>query len=263
MNANPMPAAPLPIPVSFHDWDDSSRARRCAASLGHNHVQVWMAKRPADEADLADLARLLSADEIARARRLTVTEARRRFVFGRALLRQLLGACLEVAPATMAIGYGPHGKPRLGRDCAGAELRFNLSHSRSRVALALAHGRDVGIDIEWIDARRDWVPLAARIFSPRELAEWHALAPSQQPAAFFQGWTRKEAYLKATGAGLTDALPAIEVTLAPGHLPALLSVPAGPEAARQWALHSIAIAPEFAGAVVFDPSFAPLPAGPS
>ena len=248
--------AGIPMQVSFREWEDSACSRRAAASLGTDEVQVWMATAPPDEAGLAALTHTLSPDERERAGRFSVSEPRRQFVFGRALLRQLLGACLKVEPITLAFGYQPRGKPFLSQSALDGDLRFNLSHSGRMVAVALARGREVGVDIESIQRLEDWLLLAGRIFSPLELCELRSLPKPQQREAFFNGWTRKEAYLKATGEGLTDALPAIEVTLAPGREPELLGLPTGPEAARQWAIRVIPLPPDFAGAVVFEMSSA-------
>jgi 4'-phosphopantetheinyl transferase len=151
----------------------------------------------------------------------------------------------------LAFGYHPRGKPFLAQSALNSDLRFNLSHSGLIVAIALAHGREVGVDLEQIDRLADWSLLAERIFSSRELCELRALPASKQREAFFNGWTRKEAYLKATSEGLTDDLPAIEVTLVPGQKPRLLRLPAGPEAVRQWRLEKIPLSSEFAGAVAF------------
>jgi 4'-phosphopantetheinyl transferase len=235
-------------PISFREWDNSALARRSAASLGGDEVQVWLATMPADEAALTALARTLNPDERQRAERFSVSEPRRQFIFGRGVLRQLLGACLNVEPAALAICCQPHGKPFL--DAAG-DLRFNLSHSGRMVAIALARGREVGVDIESIQRLDDWPLLAGRIFSPRELGELKSIPEPQRRVAFFNGWTRKEAYLKATGEGLTDNLPAVEVTLATGE-PKLLGLPAGPDATRRWAIRSMPLPPDFAGAVVFE-----------
>ena len=238
--------------ISFHEWEDSPLTHRAAASIGSDEVQVWIATAPSDEAGLTALACQLSPDERARAERFRVSEPRRQFVFGRALLRQLLGACLNVEPVTLAFGYHPRGKPFLAQSALNSDLRFNLSHSGLIVAIALAHGREVGVDLESIHRLDDWSLLAERIFSSRELCELRALPASKQREAFFNGWTRKEAYLKATSEGLTDDLPAIEVTLVPGQKPRLLRLPAGLEAARQWAIQDIPLPPDFAGAVVFE-----------
>lgn len=244
------PAEP-PLPIAFRDWEDITLARRTAAALERDEVQVWMATTPADAANQPTLVGLLSPDERVRADRFRVSEARHQFVFGRAFLRQLVGACLQIAPGTLAFGCGPRGKPRLVQPSWAGNLRFNLTHSRSLVAITVARGREVGVDIERIDNFTDWAPLAALAFSPRELGELRALAQSQQRAAFYHGWTRKEAYLKAVGDGLSDALPTIEVTLAPNQEPQLLGLPGGPDEARQWTIRRIPLSPGFAGAVVF------------
>jgi len=237
--------------ISFHDWTDPAAAQRTAAAPGREEVQVWNATIPVDGVDLTYFSRLLSVDERARARRFEATAARRQFVLGRALLRQLLGICLHVEPARLVFSYQSGGKPCLARSSVSADLRFNLSHSRSRVAIALARGRDVGVDIEWMDPATDCPLLAGRIFSPRDLCAWQALTEPQQPAAFFHAWTRKEAYLKAIGEGLTDALPAIEVTFAPGIEPELRGLPGASETAHQWAIRIMPLPPDYAGAVVF------------
>lgn len=209
---------------------------------------------PPDEADLTAFTRTLSPAERVRAERFRVPEPRRQFVFGRAVLRQLLGACLNVEPAAMAFGSEPRGKPFLEQSALDGDLRFNLSHSGSLVAVGLARGREVGVDVEWIHHLPDWSHLTTRIFSAPELDELHALPELQQREAFFNGWTRKEAYLKATGEGLTDALPAIEVTLAPGQEPKLLRLAGDAEAARQWTMRAIPLPGGFAGAVAFKTS---------
>lgn len=237
--------------LSFHNWEDSARSLRTAASLGKGELQVWIAATPSDEADVMAFASLLSPDERARAERFIVSEPRHQFIFGRALLRQLLGACLSLDPTALVFGYQSRGKPFLVPPAHG-DLRFNLSHSGRIVVIALARGREVGVDIESIQRLDDWLLLAGRIFSTRELCELRSLPEPQQREAFFNGWTRKEAYLKATGEGLTDALPAIEVTLGAGKESELLGLPTGLEAVNQWAIRALPLPPDFAGAVVFE-----------
>jgi len=234
--------------VEFREWDNSVSSRRTAASLGRDEVQVWSAILCHDEVESIELTRDLSPDEHKRAERFLVEESRRQFIFSRAVLRQLLGACLNTTPSALSFCYHPHGKPFVHQ----SGLCFNLSHSGQLMVIALARGCDVGVDVEWLHGRTDWSLLAERIFSSRELRELRALPASNQREAFFNGWTRKEAYLKATGEGLTDDLRAIEVTLSPGQEPRLLGLPAGPEAVRQWRLEEIPLSSEFAGAVAFE-----------
>ncbi len=237
--------------IRFDEWDDSPRTRRTAAGLGRDEVRVWLAAIPPGEDALAGWLPLLSPEERRRAERFSVSEPRRQFVFGRVCLRQMLGACLGLNPAALALNLQPHGKPCLARPGGGGpDVRFNLSHSGRRLAMVLARGRDVGVDVERIHPLKDEALLAGRIFSPREQAEWRSLPEAQQRTAFFNGWTRKEAWLKATGEGLIDDLAAIEVTLAPGKEAAWLALPGGPQVRREWAVRALPLPPDYAGAVV-------------
>jgi 4'-phosphopantetheinyl transferase len=240
------------MPVRLCNWDNSAPSHRAVASLDPDEVQVWSATLPRDELELIELSHILSPDEQERARRFQVVEARHQFVFGRAVLRQIIGACLNTAPSTVVFGHGPQGKPCLSASTSVGDLRFNLSHSGRLVVIALARAREVGVDLEQLERTTDWSLLAERIFSARELGELRALPATEQRRAFFRGWTRKEAYLKATGEGLTDDLPAIEVTLVPGHAPRLLGLPAGSAAASKWVIQDIPLPPDFVGAVAFE-----------
>ena len=237
--ASPVGAEHLPPSKKSHNMapSGSDPALRATASLDRDEVQVWTASLPPpDGAALADLAWMLSADEHERAERFRANEPRRQFVFGRAFLRQLLGACLNVGPATLVFGSHARGKPFLLQPSVGGDLRFNLSHSGSMVAIAIARGREVGVDIEFFHRINDWPLLVRRIFSHSEQSELSSLAEPQQQEAFFNGWTRKEAFLKAVGEGLTDDLPSIEVSLAPGKEPQLLRLPNHFE--RKWAIQN-------------------------
>ena len=240
--------------ITFFEWDGTSPTQHLAAALGSDEVQVWTARMPKDDTASAKLAAVISPDERERAERFLVSEPRREFIFARAALRHLLGACLQIAPASLVFGQQSQGKPFLLQPNAGHDVAFNLSHSGGMLAIALGRGREIGVDIEFIHGLADFRELAPHFFSPRELAELHALPKTQQRAAFFNGWTRKEAWLKATGEGLTDSLPRIQVTLTPGMKPDLLGVPGSCEAARWWSMAEIPLPPDFAGAVVFSGS---------
>ena len=169
---------------------------------------MWRAALDPPVHEVAALTALLSADEHARAARLRARERRRRFVVARGVVRTVLARYLGTDPASLRFEYGPRGKPRL----AATSLRFNLSHSHDLAVLAVTHGRELGIDVERIRDTVAVTPLATRFFSPAECAALEALPVDERRPGFFRLWTRKEAYLKATGEGVSRELRAIDVT---------------------------------------------------
>jgi 4'-phosphopantetheinyl transferase len=117
------------------------------------------------------------------------------------VLRSVLGHYLEECPGGIELRRGPHGKPALADNRAA--LRFNLSHSGGTVLIAIAFGREVGVDVEWIRPRRDVLALARRALEPAEAAAVEATAPAARLEAFYDAWTRREAIGKCFGTGLT------------------------------------------------------------
>jgi 4'-phosphopantetheinyl transferase len=148
---------------------------------------------------------LLSADERERSQRYRQPRDRHRFLTVRSTLRRLLGRYLDIAPENLEFAYSDRGKPNL-RD---TNLTFNVSHSHDVALIAITRDRTLGVDVEY-HRLRDVESLARRFFSPRELATLQALPKSDRPTRFFQLWTAKEAYLKATGEGLSG-LSEIEI----------------------------------------------------
>ena len=212
----------------------------------HGGVHVWTAHLDkVSPAELISLAACLDPQETARACRFHFERDQRHFTAARGWLRRLLSRYLGVDAAGVAFGYGERGKPFIRSP--ETTLRFNLSHSHGRAMFVFAHGREVGIDLE-AGARlgEEWSGLARRVFSSREQAELAALPTARQRDAFLNGWTRKEAYLKATGLGIVDGLQSIEVTLDPTLVPRLLSGPAG----LGWTLHDLRCDADFAAALV-------------
>lgn len=175
-------------------------------------VGVWTARLDREPSELRRLAGSLSNDEHARAERFVFEVHRRRFVAARGLLRALLGRELGVAPAALVFDYAAWGKPRLDPR-HGGELHFNVSHSHDLGVLALARGRELGVDVEAVRVEIDHAAIAARFFSPAEQSALQALPAPERAAGFFTIWTRKEAYLKLVGAGLRLALDSFDVSL--------------------------------------------------
>lgn len=218
-------------------------------TLQSDEVHVWRAVLDVPESQVRSLWYTLTAEERQRAERYIFEQDRTRFVVARGLLRVLLGGYLRQDPPHLCFTYGPHGKPALATDTGRAALRFNVSHSHGLALYAITHGREVGVDVERIRPEIAQEKIAERFFSPREVTVLRALPPLLQVPAFFACWTRKEAYIKAKGDGLTLPLDQFEVSLAPGEPAALLRTAWDPQEAACWALQDLAPAPGYRAAV--------------
>ncbi len=176
---------------------------------------MWHARLAREETILGQLESTLSPEEKARADRFHFVNDRNRFVVARGLLRELLGGYLQQAPAGLEFSYGQHGKPSLAGGNASSGLRFNLSHSSGLVVYAIARERNLGIDVEHVRPESAGEDIAQRYFSAREVNDLRTLPPEARVEGFFHCWTRKEAYLKATGMGLQIPLDSFSVSLLP------------------------------------------------
>ncbi len=194
-------------------------------------------------------AALLSDVERHRARRFAFDRDARRFIVARARLRELLAARLGVAAESIELEYGAHGKPALSRRFAGSDLHFNVSHCDDVAAYAFAYGHAIGIDLEAVRVITDADDIAARYFSPRENATYRTLDPRDRPLGFFNCWTRKEAFVKALGDGLSIPLDRFDVTLAPGEPAKVLRVENTPGDSSGWRLDSLCPAAGYVGAI--------------
>lgn len=201
------------------------------------------------EVDAGPLTGLLSADERSRAGRFAFERDRRRYVAARGRLRQLLGERLGVAPESLQFVYNPHGKPALARRPGQRDLRFNVAHCGEVAAYAFAGGREVGVDVEAVRELPDADDIAMRFFSRRERAAYMRLPAQERPQGFFNCWTRKEAFIKALGEGLSHPLEAFDVSLAPGKPARLLRVGRVRASRCGWTLSSFVPGPGLVGAV--------------
>jgi 4'-phosphopantetheinyl transferase len=165
------------------------------------------------DAERAELARLLSAQELARAARFHLEEHSHRFVVAHGRLRQQLAALLGMEPAAIELNSGAHGKPHLSGEPATTGLEFNLSHSGGLGLIGWAWKRAIGVDIEFWRSTSDEAALVRRYFSASEIAAYERCAAAERTRAFFNCWTRKEAYVKAVGRGLGLALDSFDVSL--------------------------------------------------
>lgn len=201
---------------------------------------------------LSTLSAALDADEKARAARFRFDIHRTRFTAGRAVLRHLLARYLEIRADEVAFRYSAHGKPSLDGSAAGSGLRFNFSNAAGMGLAAFALRRDLGVDLEELKRVADFAAIAQRFFSPAENEVLFALPPESRDAAFFTCWTRKEAYIKAVGEGLSIPLDSFDVALAPGAPARLLATRGEPGGEIRWSLHELHPGAGFVGALAVE-----------
>jgi 4'-phosphopantetheinyl transferase len=219
--------------------------------LGPDDVHVWSIPLDLPRDGPSSLARVLSPEERERAGRFIAALDRARFIAGHARLRGILGRYLDIVPSVIRFETSSFGKPRLLTDRPGGELPFNFSHSDGLALCAVSRGREVGVDVERIEPSSSLAEIAGRYFSPREAAALAALPPEEQRDAFYACWSRKEAYVKARGRGLSIPLDSFDVSLAPGDQDALLA-DRGEQGGLAWRIFDLSPAAGFAGAVAVE-----------
>ena len=200
--------------------------------LSAREVHVLAAALDRTSAAVEQWTALLSDDEIARARRFHFQRDRDRYVVGRAELRRHLAGYVGEDATDLRFSYSDHGKPFLA--WPESDVAFNISHSEALAVFAYCRSAEIGIDVERMDDRplRDGV--AEQFFSPSEVRILHGLPPSARPEAFLRCWTRKEAYLKARGDGLTLRLDSFDVSFAPDEAPRLTRSEEGAAETAAW-----------------------------
>ena len=220
-----------------------------AHPLRSGEIQIWRARLDADPATLGSYRETLSAEEKARADRFRFPADRDRFTAGRGILRAILARYLGIPAGDLEFCMNAHGKPSLAPGSGTADVRFNLSHSHGLALFAFTLDHEVGVDVELVRTTLKYESLAERFFSPQEVAGLRARPGSAQKEAFFHCWTRKEAYIKALGAGLSIKLASFTVSLASDPVACLPIISGdGPEAGRWW-LRSLAPGDGYVGAV--------------
>lgn len=221
--------------------------RHCPASP--ETVELLLTRLDITPAAVASATAVLSLEEQERGARFAFVRDRSRYTVAHAWLRRLLGTRLGVRPEAVELVYGTYGKPALAPRFAASALHFNLSCSQNLAACVFTSGREIGVDIERILPLAAVAPIGDRFFSQREQASYHALSELDKALGFFNCWTRKEAFIKALGVGLSLPLDTFDVTLAPGEPARILRVGTSSGEHCGWKLHSFVPYPGFVGAV--------------
>ena len=217
--------------------------------LAGDEVHIWRAHLNKALSNLEYLASILEPNEREKAGRFCFEEHRRFYIIAHGVLRCLLSRYVDIAPDRLRLCYGEYGKPALVPECGGEWLRFSLSHSHGLALYAIARNREVGVDVERIQEGFAGEQIAERFFSRDETRALRLLPGHLQDEAFFNCWTRKEAYIKARGEGLSMPLYSFNVSLVPGEPAKLLATSADPQEASRWTLRELTPCDGYVGAV--------------
>jgi 4'-phosphopantetheinyl transferase len=219
--------------------------------LESNNIHIWRVSLDSTSVRVKDLFGLLTNDEANCALRFHFQRDANRFIIVRGVLRLLLSTYLQIPPEQVRFRYGTHGRPFLASDQNDSFLDFNVSHSNGLALLAFTRGRAIGIDLEYVRQDIAHEQVADYFFSQQEIASLKSLPQSLRPVAFFNCWTRKEAFIKATGEGLSRPLNQFSMSLIPGDIAKLLAIQGEPDDLVKWFVHSLDPGPGYTGAIVF------------
>ncbi len=233
-------------------WDDPP----IDVTLLEDEVHVWCVSLKQPASRVHSLARTLSKSEQMRAERFHFERDRRRYIVSQGFLKTILGRYLNMAPEQIGFYHGTRGKPALkeaeSTNSEKGKLQFNTSHSHELALYAITRNREVGIDLEHIRPIPDAEQIVERFFSVQERTAFQALPPGQKTEAFFNCWTRKEAFLKARGEGLYQPLHQFTVSLSPEEPARLLHFEENPKETARWSFQALTPAPSYVAALVVE-----------
>ena len=218
----------------------------------HNHIHVWQASLQQPSEVIARLAATLSDDELMRAKRFQFENLRESSIIARGILRAILARYTKLSPEQFRFEYTPAGKPYLSKHSGTAGVYFNLSHSGNLVLYAITGNPWIGIDIECIRPISEIDDIAAHTFSAEENNQLRAVAKDQKLGAFFNCWTRKEAFIKAIGDGVSFPLDQFDVSLKPGDPARIMKIFGSEDHAKRWSMYELQPGEGYAAALVVE-----------
>jgi len=219
-------------------------------ALDAHEIHVWRVALDQPDWLVEQLRQWLASDEQARASRFYFDHDRTRYIVGRGALRSILSGYLGTEPNQLQFEYGLHGKPALTASCG--QIHFNTSHSKGLGLCAVTRQCELGVDLELVRLVIDAEQIAQRFFSAQENAVFQSLPVEQRQAAFSYCWTRKEAFIKAIGEGLSHPLDQFDVSFAPGEPAKFLSIGGSAQNALGWSLFSLTPGSNYVGALAVE-----------
>lgn len=235
--------------MSRHSEDANRKSVSPFGFLVPDVVHLWVANLELSAAELEVCRQILSKPEHDRSARFHFDVHRNRYVAAHGLLRWILSEYLLVPPIDLEFGYGTRGKPSIEGPGSVTRLEFNMAHSEDLALIAVGQDVPLGVDLERVRAIEDAENLVTRFFSKRESVAFERLPETLRPCAFFNLWTRKEAWLKATGEGIGHLLDQVEVSFEPSESAQLLALPAGYSNNAPWSIYDVQVKPGFAAAL--------------
>lgn len=229
-------------------WEAKPSLSERPPSRERGVVEVWRVCLSGLPEDVARLVPTLSPSELDRANRFRFERDGRRFVAARGLLRLVLSYYLNTPPSELKFTSGEFGKPALAPPFDRSGTSFNVAHSGDLALFAVAHGRQVGVDVEGVKHNEELESVARHFFSAREFSSLRALPITARARGFFDCWTRKEAYIKARGEGVSFPLERFSVSFTPAA--ATLEVEGEPGESSRWRVRPLALGADYAGALV-------------
>lgn len=215
-------------------------------SLKENHVDIWRIFISEQINFLDDYNELLSKKEIKKSKAYAFEKDKNSYLIRHAALRQLIGSYLNIEPNSIKFDTQGNDKPILKTP---QTLKFNLSHSGDMILIAISPNLEVGIDVEMNKPLPDFANIVKSYFSKNEIDKLFNLSETDQLEGFYNCWTRKEAYIKATGQGLSTPLDQFSVSLIPGAAPKLTRVEWDPDELDNWTMFHIDAAQDYIGAL--------------
>jgi 4'-phosphopantetheinyl transferase len=215
--------------------------------LNIDTVEIWHGNITAEDAHYQNYWRVLDAAEQAHAGKLKNDLLRKRYVAAHGRLRLVLAETLNEPPEKISIKKAEHGKPYLADT---PELTFNLSHSADALVIAVGWNCQLGVDMEVCKSRTSLAALVDKCFAEEEIAYWKQLSEAEKTVGFYRFWTRKEAFVKATGRGIALGLNLCVIN--PENQTEFLRVPADCGPALTWQVRDIALGQGVCGAIVTD-----------
>jgi 4'-phosphopantetheinyl transferase len=236
------------LQITWQNYCEFTTAKK--VNLQNDQVHIWRIDINQHLNDIINLLAILDNKEKQQAQRFKFNKDRNCLICSHAILRILLSKYLACVPKSITYEYNQYGKPMLSNN--NNKLHFNLSHSHQKAIIAITKDNPIGIDIEYMQTKQSLAEIAKRFFAAQEYHEYKQLPNKQKIHGFYNAWTRKEAFVKAIGEGITHPLKNFVVNLTPGTNAKILSIKNHETAPQDWQLHSFTVAEKYCAALAWE-----------